>query len=239
MPQSIPISEAARILKLSPARVRALASRGELPATKVADRWVVELDAVEQRREESPPKGRRFTPQNAWGALLLVSGEDPQLDPVVRSRLKRALLLEGLPGLAPRLRDRAEVALYRSHPGEIPYILEDVSLMRSGVSALKSVESDLLSGQEADGYVAESELKDFLRRHALHPAAGDAEGNVRLRIVPDDAWNNMELSGRSIAPKAAVALDLAGELDPRSRVAGKNLVREIDRANKNNLKKPK
>jgi hypothetical protein len=190
---------------------------------------------VEQRRKESPPRGRRFTPQNAWGALLLASGEDPPLDPIVRSRLRKALLLEGLRGLAPRLRDRAEVALFRSHPGEIPYVLEDGALMRSAISAASSVKSELLSGREADGYVAESELQDFLSRHVLHSVAGGAEGNVRLRVVPDDAWNSLHFSGRSVAPKAAVALDLSGERDPRSQVAGKNLLREIDRETKKSL----
>src|SRR5215218_1872322 len=151
---SISIPEAAQLLKLSPARVRLLASEGQLPAAKIAGRWVVELEAVERQREESRPSGRRFTPRNAWGALTLASGEDPELDPGVRSRLKRALLLEGLRGLAPRLRDRAEVALYRSHPGEIPYLFEDGDLMRSGISAARSVGSDLLAGREIDGYVA-------------------------------------------------------------------------------------
>ncbi|HEY6145665.1 MAG TPA: helix-turn-helix domain-containing protein [Solirubrobacterales bacterium] len=237
MPDRIPISEAARILKLSPARVRVLASRGDLPAAKIAGRWVVEAGAVEQRRREQPPEGRRFTAQNAWAAMLLASGENPQLDPVVRSRLKKALLLEGLQRLAPRLRDRAEVDLYRSHPGEIPYIFEDEALMRSGISAAGSVGSELLAGREADGYVPKSELQGFLNRHALSPVAGDANGNVRLRVVPDDAWSNLDFDRRPIAPKAAVALDLAGERDPRSRAAGKKLLREIDRENQRNLKK--
>jgi excisionase family DNA binding protein len=237
MSPSISVSEAAQILKLSPARVRALVSRGELPAHKIADQWVVELDAVERRRQESPPEGRRFTSHNAWAALILASGEDPQVDPVVRSRLKRALLLEGLGGLAPRLRDRAEVALYSSHPGEISYIFEDGALMPSGISAAGSVGSDLLAGREVDGYLAESGLRNFLDRHALSPVEGDSNGNVRLRTVPDDAWNKLELRGRSVAPKAAVALDLAGERDPRSQASGKNLLREIDRENKKNLKK--
>ncbi len=109
--------------------------------------------------------------------------------------------------------------------------------MRSGISAASSVGSDLLSGREADGYVAESELQDFLIRHVLHPAAGEVKGNVRLRVVPDGVWNNLHVSGRSIAPRAAVALDLAGERDPRSQVAGKNLLREIDRENKKRLKR--
>jgi len=237
MPDHIPLSEAARILNLSPARVRVLASRGHLPAIKIADRWLVEAGAVEQRQREKPPEGRRFTALNAWAAMLLASGERPQLDPVVRSRLRKALLLEGLRGLAPRFRDRAEVALYKSHPGELSYIFEDDALMRSGISAARSVGSELLAGGEADGYLPESELQSFLKRHVLSPVAGDANGNVRLRVVPDDAWSNLDFSGRSIAPKAAVALDLAVERDPRSQAAGKKLLREIDRENQRNLKK--
>lgn len=127
--------------------------------------------------------------------------------------------------------------MYRAHPGEIPYVLQDEALMRSGISAARSVGAELLAGREVDGYVEESELRDFLDRHALSPMAGDADGNVRLRVVPDDAWNNLDLSGRSVAPMAAVALDLAGERDSRSQVAGKNLLREIDREIKKSLKR--
>jgi len=108
--------------------------------------------------------------------------------------------------------------------------------MRSGISAARSVGSDLLAGREADGYLPEFELQGFLNRHALSPA-GDASANVRLRVVPDDAWSSLDFSGRSIAPKAAVALDLAGERDSRSQAAGKKLLREIDRENQRNLKK--
>jgi hypothetical protein len=127
--------------------------------------------------------------------------------------------------------------MYRSHPGEVPYVLQDGALMRSGISAARSVGSDLLAGREVDGYVAESELQNFLDRHALSPVAGDADGNVRLRVVPDEAWNNLDFSGRAVAPIAAVALDMADERDSRSQVAGRNLLGEIDREVKKNLKR--
>jgi hypothetical protein len=104
--------------------------------------------------------------------------------------------------------------------------------MRSGISAAKSVSSDLLPGREVDGYLAESELENFLRRHALAPVAGAPDGNVRLRVVPENVWTKLNFSGRSVAPKAAVALDLTEERDSRSQAAGKDLVLEIDRANR-------
>lgn len=165
---------------------------------------------------------------------MLASGEDsPQLDPSVRSRLKRTLALEEIKALAPRLRGRAAVSSYEAHPGEIPYLLEDDALMRSGISAAGALELGLLPGQEADGYIAQSQVHDFISQHALSSAGIDS--NVKLRVVPNDAWP--AISGRVIAPRAAVALDLAEELDSRSRVTGEELLREIDRERKVNRKK--
>lgn len=228
-PVSVP--EAARLLNLSPARVRLMASKGQLPAAKIADRWMVERSAVEQRRRQKPLRGRLFTPRNAWAILMLASSEEaPALDPANRSRLRRAVGLEGLEQLAPRLRGRAEVSNYKAHPGEIPYVLEDEALLPSGVSAASSVKAGLLPGREADGYIPRSRLRSFVANHALSPA--DVNGNVRLRVVPADVWRSLELDGRAVAPPAAVALDLAEEHDPRSRAAGREVVRELDRANR-------
>jgi excisionase family DNA binding protein len=226
MVDPISIPEAAVSLNLSPARVRALVSQGQLPATKIGSRWLVERSAIEQRRRERAPRGRRFTPQNAWALLRLASEEDAsKLDPSVRSRLRRALALEGLATLAPRLRERSQISIYKAHPGEIHYALEDKALVPSGISAAGSMGIGLLAGREADGYIAQSQLQQFIVEHALSPAGID--GKVQLRVVPDDVWQN--LAGRSIAPEAAVALDLADEPDPRSEAAGKKLIRQIDR----------
>jgi hypothetical protein len=208
-----------------------MASNGQLPAAKIADRWVVERSAVEQRRRQKAPPGRRFTPRNAWAMLLLASGEEARaLDPADRSRLSKAAALEGLKDLAPRLRGRAETFVYRAHPGEIPYVLKDEALLPSGVSAADSVDAGLLPGHEADGYIARSQLRRFASEHSLSPA--DVDGNVRLRVVPTDVWRSLKLGGRAVAPPAAVALDLAEEHDPRSRAAGSKVLREIDRANR-------
>lgn len=141
-------------------------------------------------------------------------------------------MLEGLAALAPRLRDRSQVATYKAHPGEIPYVLEDKALVPSGINAAASVGIGLLASREADGYLAQSQLQRFVDEHALSPAGID--GKVRLRVVPDSAWQN--LADRSIAPPAAVALDLADEPDPRSRAAGKKLLRQIDRRHQARMK---
>jgi hypothetical protein len=231
MEDPVSVPEAARLLKVSPARVRLMAAKGQLPAAKFADRWLVERRAVELRRQQKPPLGRRFSPRNAWAILLLASGDEAHgLDSGDRSRLRKAVALEGLKGLAPRLRTRAEISIYKAHPGEISYLLEDKSLLPSGICAVGSINAELLPGREADGYIAQSHLQNFVAEHALAPAGVD--GNVRLRVVPDDIWASFELGGLGVAPPAAVALDLAEEHDSRSQVAGRNGLGEIDRSNR-------
>ncbi len=223
-PVSIP--DAARILKLSPDRVRALAVHGQLSAAKLGDRWFVERAAVERRRKEGAHEGRRFSPRNAWALITLASDQAVEgLDASVRSRLKRALSLEGLEKLRPRLSRRAEISSFRAHPGEVAHLVRDPRLVRSGISAAGDYEFGLISGREADGYLQESKLKKFVADHALEPSG--LEGNVRLRLVPKESWGFLE-RGKA-APIAAVALDLAEDADPRSAKAGRQALREIDR----------
>lgn len=221
-PVSIP--EAARALKLSSARVRAMAASGQLEAEKLGDRWLLERSVVERRRRAGAVPGRRFSPPNAWALLVLASGEEaPHIDASVRSRLRRALALEGLELLAPRLGHRAEEARFRAHSGEIRHILRDPDLIHSGISGAGR-EFGLISGREADGYLRADRLRSFVKRHALEPSGAD--GNVRLRLVAKEAWPY--LKDRRRAPNAAIALDLAEDADPRSAKAGRRALRTID-----------
>lgn len=215
-PVSIP--EAAKLLELSPGRVHALVARGGMPAVKVGGRWLIERSEVERRRRAKGLRGRPFAPRNAWALLRLASGEDAEaLDPSVRSRLRKALAIEGLEQLAPRLVRRGESHHFAAHRGEIPYLLEDPRFVASGVSAAGAHGIDLIPGREADGYVRAKAEQEFVADHALMPAAPGA--NVRLRIVPDDAWSFP--AEATTAPLAAVVLDLAEEADPRSSAAGR------------------
>lgn len=216
-PVSIP--EAARLMQLSPGRVHALVAGGGMPAVKVGGRWLIERSEVERRRRAEGLRGRPFAPHNAWALLRLASGEDvPALDPSVRSRLRKALAIEGLEQLAPRLVRRGESRQFAAHRGEIPYLLEDPRLVASGASAAAAHGIDLVPGQEADGYVRAGAERELVADHALAPAAPGA--NIHLRIVPDDAWS-FPAEAR-MAPLAAVVLDLAEEADPRSSAAGRD-----------------
>ena len=225
MVEPVSIPEAAKALDLSAARVRAMAAAGQLSAAKLGDRWFVERAALEKRRRSGSLEGRRFSPRNAWALLRLASGEEVDgIDPSNRSRLKRALALEGLERLAPRLGHRAEVLQFRSHPGELSHLQKDPALVLSGVSA-EPRRHGLVAGREIDGYLEAGELERFVRRHALVP--GGPDPNVRLRLVPVEAWQCLE--GLKLAPPAVVALDLAEDSDPRSARAGRKALAGIDR----------
>ncbi len=127
--------------------------------------------------------------------------------------------------MAPRLARRAQVRSYSGHPGEVAHAVADHRLVPSGVSAAKTVGLDLVPGREADGYVSAATLDDFVAEHALAPASSGA-GNVTLRVVEDDPWDRF-LNGLAHAPEAAVALDLAEDVDPRSRAAGEALLARL------------
>lgn len=221
------IPDAAQILELSPSRVRAMAVHGQLGASKIGGRWLVERSAAEARRRSGGHSGRPFAAHNAWALLLLASGKAVEgIDPSVRSRLRRALRVDGLAMLAPRLSRRAESQHFDVHPGELRYLLEDPTFLRTGISAAGEYGLDLLSGHEADGYVAASGLKQLIANHALSAAAADS-GNVRVRLVPNKAWRH--LADAKVVPTAAVAIDLAEDPDPRSASAGKQLLRRLKR----------
>ncbi len=228
MSDLLSIPEAAEELSLHPSRVRALAADGALPAIKIGERWAVDRAAVARRLRGEHGAGRPFEPHNAWALLLLASGDQPDwLSAKELWRFRQLLRIDGLSGLASRLERRGKRRELDAHPGELSYLLEDRALVRSGVSAAGAYELDLVSGAEADGYLAESRLSEFEGAHALEPASPGA-GNVLVRVVPDSAWH---LSPRrKAAPQAAVALDLLHDVDPRSQRAGRELLRRIDGA---------
>ncbi len=197
---------------------------GGLPAAKVGGRWLIERGEVERRQRQSPLKGRPFAAHNAWALLRLASGEDPEgVDPVNRSRLRRALALEGMEELGARLARRANSKYFDAHPGEIPYVVEDAGFVASGVSAAGAHGLDLVPGSEADGYIRAGALQKFENDHALRPAGPGS--NIHLRLIPDGAWHLLE--GARVAPLAAVALDLAEDADPRSAAAGRAALKAL------------
>jgi hypothetical protein len=216
---------AARQLGLHPSRVRALVAAGALPGEKVGGRWLLDPAGVAARARSKPHAGRPFAPHNAWALIVLASGgEAPWVSGSVRWRLRRALSLEGLEALAPRLSRRARAVRFRAHPGELSHLRSDARLVLGGASAAGPLKLPLAAAGELEGYVREGDVDGLVRDHALEPAAL-GEANVILRSVPAAAWHFGPRD--ACAPVAAVALDLAEAPDSRSLRIGNQLLRRL------------
>lgn len=90
--------------------------------------------------------------------------------------------------------------------------------MLTGVTAAAELRLGLLAGETVDAYVDMGALATVVARYRLLESQ---EPNVILRAVPSfmSSW-----SPRHVAPRAAVALDLIEDDDPRGRQVGTELL---------------
>jgi hypothetical protein len=218
----ISLVEAASRLGLDPSRVRALASSGKLPAEKLANRWLIDVNAIEQRLARSPHDGRPFEPRRAWALLFLFSGEDaPWLSNMERSKLRAIVRDRDFDEVRPRLRRRAEVRFFVGGERARADLVRAPDFARSGISASEHYSLSLRSSRVIDGYVPRHSGERAIYRHALREV-DEREADIVLRLA--DFW---PLEGRKVAPVAAVAADLLDSLDQRSARAGRELARML------------
>lgn len=228
MPVPIAVEEAARHLRLTPSRVRALIASGGLRAEKVGGRWLVEWDSVLARERSPGAVGRPLSARNAWALLLLASGDDlpPRFDQHARWRISQTLDRHHLVDLRSRLDGRARVHHLWALPGELRPLRAEEDLVLTASSAAGALELGLLAPDTVDAYVPAERMEAVASEYGLEPVAS-YEANVILRTVPDDAWL---LENRRIAPRAAVGLDLASYPDSRSARVGAEVLAELDAA---------
>ena len=222
-PEFLPVLGAARELHVSASRVRALLASGELDGIKLGGRWLVSQSAVRERRNAPRPAGRVLVPANAWAVLALASGERPDwLSRDDLRRLVRLLEARGFVSLVPRLRDRAHLRRFYGDPGILRGFAADPDVVRAGVSAARHHGLRLGPGEDVDVYISATRLRALIRRTALERR--DEGTNVRLRVIPSGLWPFRE----PVAPKAAVAVDLAELPDTPARRIGVSAIGELD-----------
>jgi excisionase family DNA binding protein len=211
------VAEAAKLLDLSPQRVRAMLQGGGLQGHKVGRVWIVDSEVLQQRRHTP---GRPLSAANAWALLAMLSGDSPDwVDPTVRSRLKRRAkdpawlvqsLIEGIP--------RSRVHLWRVLPSDLSKVRESWDLVLSGLSA-QLPELDVLGGFEGlDFYADEDSIRHIERR--FQPDRESATPNLLIRN-PTHPWI---LKQPGQAPRAVVAADLIVNEDPRVARAARQLL---------------
>lgn len=215
--KELSVAEAAKLLDLSPQRVRAMLQGGGLPGRKIGRIWIVDSDVLQQRRNTP---GRPLSAANAWALLAMLSGDSPDwVDPTERSRLKRRAndpawlvqaLIEGVP--------RSRVHRWRVLPSDLSKVREIWDLLLSGLSA-ELPELDVLGGfQGLDVYADEDSIRQIERR--FQPDRESANPNLLIRN-PTHPWI---LKQHGQAPRAVVAADLIVNEDPRVARAARQLL---------------
>lgn len=213
----VSVAEAAEMLGVHPQRVYQRLQDGSLPAEKVGDRWVVELNEVRRIKRHAGP-GRPLSSKSAWDLLAVAAGHQaaselsPSARSRARSRLRDLLAAAGsgdLEGAATRLdhalRNRAERALFVGSPRDLTDVREDDRLHLSGVSL---PESNLSAGHAAEGYVSADDLGALIDDYLLTPAPR-SRANVILHVVPSDTGRPVVMDFRSVVRSPlALAADL-------------------------------
>jgi len=224
--REVDVNEAARLLALRPRSVLRLIRVGELPARKEFGRWRILRGDVEVRRELGSRGGRRYSPAQAWGLIVIASGgQAPWLDRVSRWRIERRLDARALAELRSALPERGRGHRYAAHPDSIARLRSMAGVMLSGLpGAAVSGAGVIASDQHYEAYLPASKLAEVVGKHHLREDLG---GSIILRPVAAEA---LPQPWPAVAPKFAVALDLLEGHEPRARQVGRDLLAELEDA---------
>ena len=221
--QEVSVSDAAERLGLTRRRVLMLIADGKLDAQRIGNSWVVDVASLGDRARRRVGSGRHLSPARAWGLLFLADGFDaPWLDNVSVSKLRSHLKRRSINELSPRLDARGQSLYYRAHPSDIAQLAREPDLMLSGGSGAEQWSMGLTNPEQLDAYASSERIRSLVGKYALEPSR---EGNVVLRQLPDlgRQWTVLP-----VAPRSAVALDLANDRDPRARMVGDAVLSEYE-----------
>jgi len=206
-------AEAADRLGLTSGRVRELIASGALRARRVGNRYLVGRDDVDARASGGILVGRPFSPRRAWALILIASGlVPPGLDPVTQSKLRRVLREKDLWSIRARLASRAKRRELRAHTSDLARIEAEPGVVRTGARHAAAAGLSLIAPDApVELYLDASTAERLVELYHLRPSD---RPNVVFHVVPSEvrSWLNSP-----VAPRPAVALDLADDRDPRSQ----------------------
>ena len=203
----VSLADASALLGVSSERVRQLVVAGDLPGVRFGNAWAVPRDSIDARRQVSNRRGRPLSARRAWEQIAV---GDVDLSNVSRYR------------------NRGEAHRYEMSAADLDHLAGRQDVIVSGVAAAAEF-GELVQPVpgEADLYVS-AELYDKLG--SVVAAVPDQLGGVAIRAVHADVWpraraagEGLAESGRCLAPRAAVALDLMESGDPRYWLAAEHL----------------
>lgn len=214
------VSEAALQLGISDRRVRQVLERGELEGQRVGRSWVIGSKAIEGVRHR-PSVGRRWSPEAAWALLQLAGGEQPTVSVVESSRAKSRLANRGIDELVMKLVARGKVRKFYGHGSVLQQLADENIVVRSGVSAAREYNADIVALEFLEAYVPASRIEELAKKYALE--SSPERPNILFRLVPDRVWPFPK--NAKVASRVVVAVDLLDADNERTRRAGAELAR--------------
>lgn len=209
------VRDVAARLDVVPSRVRALAEAGRLSGRKVGRQWVFSGAEVDKWASRRRIAGRPLSESASLGLLFVLSSERAAwLDRVARWKALHSQAAADLDLLVARSRRRAERIEWRAHPSDLPRILSEAGVVRSGISAARDHGIDLVAPGTIEVYVDRRRLQDLVQRYSLVPSE---EPNVIIHVVgiPE------ALGNREVMPLGVTIIDLLESGEPRAVAAAR------------------
>lgn len=176
--ERISVAAAARVMEISPERVRQLIHDGRLDARQVSGRWLVNPDIVDRLANEHRHAGRPWAAARAWGLLALAGGRQVSwLPPSEVRRLREVLAERRVSDLASQLRRRADRRDWYVHPGMLEDLVAEDGVVVGGAKA----SGRLRDTSPIDAYIAGDVLDRLVERYVPDQSAGDP--NLIVRVV--------------------------------------------------------
>ncbi len=208
------IEETASILGVSTRHARRLADAEALTriARGLIDRGSVDRYLAANRQGRT----RAWAEHTAWGAVALLAGQDADwLGTVQASRLRSTLRdITDVDDLLTRMRDRAQVHVYEAHRAALPRLRDRMVATNLRLLGI----SDAID-ENADGYLATTDLDSLVRTLGLRTAAG---GTAAVRTTGFDFHRVRDL----VATTTVAALDAATSTNPRISGVGRQALDE-------------
>lgn len=209
------VADAAVRLGVVPSRVRTLAEAGQLRGRKIGRQWVFSATEIDRWAGRRRVGGRPLSKSASLGLLFELSGESADwLDRVARWKVLHSQAAGDPDILAARSAGRAERIERRAHPSDLPRMLAEPGVVRSGISAASDHGIDLVAPGVIEVYVDQQLAKDLIWRYSL---VDSGEANVILHAVDIPGV----LEGRDVMPMGVAIVDLLESGEPRASAAAR------------------
>lgn len=201
-------SRVAQELGLSRRRVSELVRTGDLEATSVGGRWLIDAGTVAQFRVQRRVNGRPWDSDLAWEMLKALSGLGGELS----SRAELRLLNTDAEMFAAQIQRLIEVQCFQARKLD----LNDFHVFLTGESALSQIDNSVLGAvRQTHLYTDVSDIAQYF------DAARYLQGNLVVY-----RWRDGKNRVVTQTPSALIAVDAARSPDSRIRYAGIDYLRQ-------------